>query len=151
MWVSCFLDKFIEDKGMSQEFALVRLWKNWERVMGPSLSKMARPLGKKEKTLIIGVEDGLVMQELSFYSEEFLRRIENFLGWQPFDKVKYKLLEDKTPLTEVKIFIPRNLRERGYGPGPGEAIGGLSLPENSPVTRAYRAYVRLVRENKEQG
>ncbi len=146
MWLSYFIDKFIEEKGIAKEFELVKLWKNWDRVVGTSIANMARPLGKRGNTLLIGVEDSVVMQELSFYSEEFLKKIEKFLGWQPFDKVKYKLLEDKTPLTELDPLVT----ERSLIAGGGQEvlpteIGKLSLPESSSVGRAYNAYLRLVK------
>ncbi len=64
---STLISEIIDQKGGTEKFALIRLWKNWEHVLGENLAKLAKPLGTNKKTLIIGVEDSLLMQELTFF------------------------------------------------------------------------------------
>ncbi len=140
------LKDFLERKGFTREFSVLELWKKWEDVIGPEMAQMARPLKRQKNTLIIGVEDSIIMQELYFYSEEILKRIEDFLGWQPFDKIKYKLLEDKTPLTEKIPSLGEKVMEENTTIGyklPSQ-VGTLTLSENGPVGRAYSAYVKFI-------
>ncbi len=105
---------------------------------------MAKPIGSKGTTLFIGVEDSILMQELSFYSSDILEKINKFFGNQPFDKIKYKLLEDRTPLD----IVVKELREKRskYNVYIPNKVGKLinTIPENNPVYRAYKSYIKLI-------
>ena len=52
--------------GNGEKLMQVRLWQNWEMVMGPDIAPLAWPLGARNDILIVGGEDNLALQELSF-------------------------------------------------------------------------------------
>jgi len=138
------ISQIIQKKDQEKKINLIILWKNWKKILGPTLASMAKPIGSKDNTLIIGVEDSILMQELSFFSSEILEKINDFLGFQPFDKVKYKLLEDKTPLDA--IICKREGKRASYIFQLPEKIGELKeiIPEGSPVYKAYKSYIKLI-------
>lgn len=127
---------------------LLRLWRNWEELLGPDMAALMRPLGHRERTLLLATEDPVVAQEASFLAPLVLDKVHGFLGQEVFDKVHFELLNGRIPLagrTTRPEPEPRPL------PRP-RRIGGLRglLDEDSPLGRCYRAYVRLFadRENE---
>lgn len=127
----------------SEEKLLVELWKNWEMVMGPQLAGIAYPLGRREKILIIGGEDTMALQELSFMKDELLERVNAFIDNPFFDKVELQLcmgrqldcnrqvVQDNIP---KKVKIPKQYNK-------GNDI--LGLDNDSPISRCYRAYLSM--------
>ena len=136
------LKSFFEKKNANENLKLAQLWINWSQVMGPQLSQMARPLGRRKKNLILGVKDNLLMQELVFFSPQILERIENYLGWNPFDKVLFDLLESRTSLDElcIKKYRPERILPKPY------PLGGLreKMSGNTQIDRCYRTYVQVL-------
>lgn len=126
---------------------LVRLWKNWDKILGPETSKMARPLGHRKKTLILAAEDPIVVQEASFLSPLMLEKINEFLGEEVFDKVSFELLSGRVPLDG---------QEKPPESGPPKALekpgklGSLlhKISDDSAIGRCYRAYVRKFAEKE---
>jgi hypothetical protein len=139
------LETFVSWKQLGSEMDVARIWRSWPDIIGSRLAEMARPLGRRRDALIIGVEDSLVMQELTYFSEEIRERIGEFLGWQPFDKVKFELLEDRTPLNEVQVRHEARLPEQHLPDE--EEVGSLLdvLPSNSSFRSCYEAYVRMIK------
>lgn len=67
--------------GNGEKLMQVRLWQNWEMVMGPDIAPLAWPLGARNDILIVGGEDNLALQELSFMTPEILER--SMRLWMP--------------------------------------------------------------------
>ncbi len=101
--IATALDKYLQAKGLNKELQIAKLWTCWADIIGSELADMAKPLGKRKNTLVVGAVDNVVMQELVYYSEQILEQIEEFLGWQPFDKVVFELLDTRTSLDEIKV------------------------------------------------
>jgi len=144
------LAQYLSGDRFSREMDIARLWKKWPELIGEELANMVKPLGRQGSILILGVEDNLLMQEMVYHSDTLLEAISQFLGWQPFDNVKYKLLQNQVALDEVDL----ERRERGSRLGQlpdSEHVGALLevLPEDTPFGRCYRAYIAL--HWKEQG
>lgn len=140
------LDEYIARRNISRELQIAAIWKNWSRIVGPRLQELARPLGKRKKTLVIGVENSLIMQELVFYSDQILEQVREFLGWQPFDKISFELLQNFSSLDQQ----PLSSDFQAQAAKVPDALGGLKekLPEQSPVGSCYRAYLRLLGKEK---
>jgi|MTBAKSStandDraft_2_1061841.scaffolds.fasta_scaffold00007_40 hypothetical protein len=121
---------------------LVRLWRAWRELLGPELAPLMRPLGHRERTLILATEDPVVAQEASFLAPLVLEKVHEFLGEEVFDKVHFELLSGRVPLDEQTAPAPAPSPARPKKPG---NLGGLTalLEGDSPVARCYRAYLRL--------
>lgn len=121
------------------------LWRAWEDVLGP-LAPLMKPLGHKDRTLILGVEDSLLMQEAAFYTDQILTNVNAFLEEEVFDKVRVNLLMGKTPLDAIRSFGPEKPPSLVLDPG---RVGGLTdlKDGDTALARAYRAYIdRMARE-----
>ena len=148
LWSSRVVGRVLSGLGRQEDLDCVRLWRSWEEVLGPQLASMARPLGRRSqgkfRTLVLGMDDPIVGQELKFFESQILERINNFLGRKMFDKLAFELLGSRVPLDE----------NRGGGPARGvyqtprpDALGGLEMAgppgkdKDDPVGGAYRAYI----------
>lgn len=132
--------------GSEEHDQLRRLWENWPMVMGEDMAGLAMPLGHRKNVLLIGAEDHLVMQELSFCTCDILERVNAFMDSPYFEKVELHLHMGQTVLD-----APRpQLSPLGHKP-PLECPAGLtgafaSMPGlnlDSPVARCYMAYLKL--------
>jgi hypothetical protein len=140
------LEEFLKRRGAAESFQLARLWRSWAEVLGPDLSALARPLGHKERRLILGGEDSITLQEITFFGPDILERVNAFLGGKFFDKISVELIRGRSPLDRVSVgAVPSRV-----DPPRPENLGGLLpvMPEDTPVGRCYRAYVRHMNEEK---
>jgi hypothetical protein len=119
--------------------ALVRLWNEWDDLMG-EMASIARPLGHRGRKLIIAAEDPMIMQEAQFMAPLMLEAINTFLGEEVFDKVVFELLNGRTPLDGAirpeALEPPRKLKKP-------EKLGDLKMDPTTPLGRCYRAYRRM--------
>lgn len=119
-------------------FKFARLWRSWSQVVGEEAASLARPLGRRKRTLILGVEDGAAMQEATFYAPAILDDVNGFLGEVFFDKVQCQLLRDRTPLDEQG----RKATFKRLPPRPAHLGNALQhMDPDSPVARSYQAYI----------
>jgi hypothetical protein len=126
--------------GGGRRFRQLRLWRDWESVVGSEVASLARPLGTRGRTLILGVEDGAALQETRFHAPQIIDDVNAYLGEVCFDKVQCELLMGRTPL-DVRYTPerqPRHLR-------PPTKLGRVDAapPADSPVGRCYRAYLSV--------
>lgn len=144
------LSRVVARLGGSDRIRLVGLWRSWAEVLGPEIAALARPLGSRKGTLVLGAEDPMVMQELGFLSPEILARVNGWLGEDHFDKVTFELLSGRFPLDAVTA--PRRETGLSHVPGPVH-LGGLEhlLASDDPVGRSYRAYVRRFSGGRDTG
>ncbi|AGC49741.1 DUF721 domain-containing protein [Lawsonia intracellularis] len=128
----------------SEEKLLVELWRNWSMVMGPYLEGIAYPLGRREKTLIVGGEDTMALQELAYMKEELLERVNAFMDRTFFDKVDLQLCMGRQLVYKKQVNqrnIPRKLKiPRQHA---AEQSDSLVLDSNSPISRCYKTYLRM--------
>lgn len=123
---------------------------------------MAKPLGRNKSTLLLGVEDPMVMQELHFHSPAILVAVNSALGEKLFDKVRLDLLGGRSSLAAIAEGINAELaagrREIARSSPEGYldlAISGSGQSEHRfagvpALARCYRAYVRNLARMKTQ-
>jgi len=139
--VGSALPDFLGRLDTTGSMALVRLWREWDRLMG-EMAPLARPLGHRGSRLVLAAEDPMVMQEAQFLGPLLLGRINGFLGEEVFDKVTFELLNGRVPLdrdfSRQETPRPRKLKKP-------ENLGGLNtaLPADSAIGQCYRAYQRM--------
>lgn len=143
------LRRFWRDPEHQRGLRLAVLWTSWPVIVGPEAAELARPLGHNKTTLLLGVEDAVAMQEISFQTPRILQAANAFLGEPFFDKVRLDLLGGRTSLDAIAgSLLDRRklapLSPEGIGQklqGLGNIRGGFSgIPA---LERCYRAYVRL--------
>jgi hypothetical protein len=121
-------------------YHLSRLWRHWPEVVGPDIAALARPVGRRGTTLLLGTEDHMVAQELTMYAPALLEQANAFLGMNFFDKVRVDLLGDHVSLDSIAPPEPSALPRPGRPGRLGDLAGRLDPA--SPVARCYAAYLR---------
>lgn len=125
-----------------QGFQLVRLWRNWDQVVGAEVADLCKPLGHNKRRLHVGVEDSAGMQEASLYSSIILDKVNAFLENKIFDKLQVELLMGKTPLNARESGPIRADWNRPQKPA-NLGVRKLDFDSNSAVGRCYAAYLRI--------
>jgi hypothetical protein len=144
------------------QWRLAEIWSSWPTVVGPEIADMAKPLGRNKTTLLLGVEDPMVMQEMHFHAPAILRAVNGALGEKVFDKVRLDLLGGRSSLVAVADAMGNALRQgrktaSRFSPQV-YAQAGVKLEEtNHPdkrfsavpaLERCYRKYVRSLEQVK---
>ncbi len=139
------LRRFLNERGNGLTQRLTLLWQQWVEIMGPDIAALAIPLGHRNHTLIIGAEDNMAQQDLTYCTQEILERVNDFVGEAYFNRVQVDLLMGKADL--ARVAPPRQTVRRLPVPEP-EHLGALTeiLDEDSPVTRCYKKYVQFFKE-----
>lgn len=137
------LDSVLSRLGNREKLQHVRLWQNWDMVMGPDIAPLARPLGVRNEILLVGGDDNLALQDLSFMTPEILERVNAFMDAPVFNRVELCLVMGKTTLEYAPdtqpVQRPRPLPERPRDLG--GYLGEMSI--DSPVARCYAAYLEM--------
>ncbi len=128
--------------------------------MGPDIAALACPLGSKanpgvkasqregvnsplekaQHTLLLGGEDTMTLQDISYMQQEILERANAFMGQEFFSSIKVHLTLDKNPLNQEiqpKEFIPVQLPSV---PLSGKYLKDMSM--DSPVARCYALFAQ---------
>lgn len=131
------ITNFLAQHGDSLQLQLLQLWKEWDTLFG-TLGKELVPLGHNDDTLILGVFSSAALQEYLYYAEQILEPVNRFLQQTIFKNIRIEIVGKKTPLNRPPDNRPIQLRPL---PVP-KNLGKLNLPPNSPVGKAYAAYVK---------
>lgn len=65
---------------ISDPFLVWKLGLRWEQVLEGEFSKVSRPVGFSRGCLVIWVKDSVWMQEMIFFREEIIRKVNEHLG-----------------------------------------------------------------------
>ena len=66
----------------------IEIWRVWKEVVGPTYAENAQPSKIRKKQLTITVTDSIWLQELTFYKEAILEKINRKLGRQAVLSIK---------------------------------------------------------------
>jgi len=131
---------------VKSQLPLLRLWQNWDMVMGPDLAALALPLGTRGEVLLVGTVDTLAMQELSYAKSEILERVNIFLEAVPrapiLRRVELTLDFGRTALDDVRL--PKAPPTPPLAPCPDDVGQAYAqMRPDSIVTTCYLAYLRM--------
>lgn len=146
------------------QWRLAEIWSSWPAIVGQDIADLAKPLGRNKSTLLLGVEDPMVMQEMHFHAPTILRAVNAALGMKVFDKVRLDLLGGRSSLIAVADVLEHELREgrkavAGTISTAYEQAGVRLADMNDThgrfaavpaVERCYRRYVRLLEKLETQ-
>ncbi len=126
-------------------FKMVSLWRNWAQVVGPEVGELAWPLKHTKRTLVLGCEDAMAMQEASYYGDWILQQVNAYLKFDCFKKVQLELLRGRQPLNECfgQLIVGRELKKTIPTPPPGLRTLNKVPAEDTPEGRAYRSYLKI--------
>lgn len=78
--------------GSPVRIRLAALWQAWPEVMGKEFSWIT-PLGHKEGTLFIGVQNAMEIQELTLQAPQILELVNDFMEREYFTSLRISLVE----------------------------------------------------------
>jgi predicted nucleic acid-binding Zn ribbon protein len=78
----------LAESPMRRGVALGRLVRAWDRVVGPQLSREARPVGLEQGALLVAASDGAWAAQIRFLTEEIRRRANEELGAEEIRSVR---------------------------------------------------------------
>lgn len=146
------LDGFILSRAKNPEQAnFHELWVHWSMVVGDDLAELAKPLGVRNKTLRIGANNNLELQEIRMQYDDILNRSNAFMkafGHDAFfEKLEFCLFQGKTPITTKRI-LPQHLNYKE--PAHPSNIGNASIDfkDNHALARCYEAYCKRLEYEK---
>lgn len=67
------------------------LWRDWSQTLGDELADIVSPMGHSGATLLVGVDDAMLLQEMQMRSDEILERVNLYLKKDFFEKVKINI------------------------------------------------------------
>jgi predicted nucleic acid-binding Zn ribbon protein len=67
------------------------IWKIWDEVVGPSISRNARPSWIKDKRLRVTVSDPIWLQELKFVEAGMREKINEKLGRNAVERIEFRV------------------------------------------------------------
>ena len=67
------------------------IWRVWDGVVGPAISKNARPLWIKDGKLKVTVSDPIWLQELQFVEEDIRKKLNGKLGRKAVEKIEFRV------------------------------------------------------------
>ena len=67
------------------------IWKVWDEVVGPAISKNARPLWIKNGKLKVTVSDPIWLQELQFVEKDIREKLNGKLGRKAVDSIEFRV------------------------------------------------------------
>ena len=109
--VSEILGKSSSKIGFGDRAPLIEIEKNWEKILGPAVSRNCRPLKISGKLLTIGVSHPSWMQELIFLKLKIIEHINLHLNRKKISDIRFEIVkiaidkekevEEKRPLREL--------------------------------------------------
>jgi hypothetical protein len=67
------------------------IWRLWDEVVGPAISKNARPLWIKNGKLKVTVSDPIWLQELKFVEKDMRKKLNEKLGRKAVNKIDFRV------------------------------------------------------------
>lgn len=136
--VASALEPLLEHMGGSRSRSrLAELWANWSQIMGAELGSLGMPLGSHKQILLLGAENGMQMQEISFRAREFLDAANAYLQCEYFREMKVALSRGASR-KKKKVAFPRRSEKSSISRPSGKFLAGMDM--TSPVARCYALF-----------
>ena len=82
---------------LSEQFKRWRLWKSWDKIVGPSMAKGSEPVDFIHGTLTIWVKSSTHMQEMSYLSSTIRDRVNEFFDETWVRQVRFTMKKGASP------------------------------------------------------
>lgn len=84
-----------ESSELGKQFHLAKIWKHWPEIVGLKLMHRGRPLGVRDKILIVEVESSVWIHRYSYHEHAILNRINGLLKEKLLDDIFLVLSEEQ--------------------------------------------------------
>lgn len=76
---------------LSDPYLRWRLWRFWDKVVGPTLGASSEPVGYEKGRLFIWVSSSARMQEMRFFEGDLKIKINNYMGFEWVKNIRFTL------------------------------------------------------------
>ncbi len=85
------ISSLLSGQGLQFDFNDAKIWEVWEEVVGPGISKNAKPAWIKNKVLTVAVRDPIWLQELNFMAVEIRDRLNSRLRREAVKTINFRM------------------------------------------------------------
>jgi predicted nucleic acid-binding Zn ribbon protein len=85
------IDKAIKNYRIESDEELSHVWSLWNGLVGEAIAKNAQPAAFKGKLLLVHVTSSTWMHQLQFMKEEIKAKVNNALGKNLIEEIKFKI------------------------------------------------------------
>ncbi len=85
------IDKAIKNYRIESDEGLSHVWSLWNDLVGEAIAKNAQPAAFKGKLLLVHVTSSTWMHQLQFMKEEIKAKVNNALGKNLIEEIKFKI------------------------------------------------------------
>ncbi len=85
------IDKAIKNYRIESDEELSHIWSLWNGLVGEAIAKNAQPAAFKGKLLLVHVTSSTWMHQLQFMKEEIKAKVNNALGKNLIEEIKFKI------------------------------------------------------------
>lgn len=131
----------VERKGDPSIEKRLQLWSQWDTIMGSPVIDLGFPIETKGKSIIMGAENALAMQELSMLSPTILNRVNSFLGETNAYTRVVLTQANHPPRLAMSVKKQAATTQPDTMPPPPKGFGHRldNFSDDSIVSRCYRA------------
>lgn len=93
---------------LADQFLRWKLWKDWEKVVGPSLGRQSQPVAYQKGMLYVWVKSSAWMQEMTYHVKTLKTRINEHVKKPWVREIRFTLDRRSVPNVEE---VPEDLKE----------------------------------------
>jgi len=88
--VSGILEKLLKQYGLEGKMVEYTMADKWEAIVGKIIAAHSRPTGIHHKRLYVIVDSPVWLQEMSFYKDDLVEKVNNYYGKKIIKEVSLK-------------------------------------------------------------
>ena len=89
--LSELLETLLDSTQINRNIDILRLWDAWATAAGPEFSKVTKPAVFKDNLLLVHVKSAAWLHQLQFQEEELRRNLNQYLGDNRIDQIRFKI------------------------------------------------------------
>jgi len=111
--IGSILLKSLDNTRLGRKILEAGFFLNYEKIVGEQIAAVSRPSSIKNQVLFIGVESPVWSQQLHFFKNDILEKINNYFGRKLINDIKFHICVFKTEkqdhitkISDKKIVVP---------------------------------------------
>lgn len=85
------LTELLQHLRPEMEQGMLRIWREWDRVVGAEIARNARPAAVKGSLLLVHVTSSTWLHHLQYRKSDLLARLNDALGQAVVSEIKFKI------------------------------------------------------------
>ncbi len=89
--MSGILNKLIKEYGLEGKMTEYMIAERWETIVGKTIAVHSQPTEIRYRKLYVIVDSHVWLQEISFYKEDLINKVNRYFGKNIIDKVYFRI------------------------------------------------------------